>query len=35
VTFTDKTKAKTLALGYKACAEAVLAPHAGPSVFTG
>lgn len=35
VTFTDATKPKTLALGYKACAEAVLAPHSGPSVFTG
>jgi hypothetical protein len=35
VTFTDKTKPKTLALGYRACAEAVLAPHSGPSVFTG
>jgi hypothetical protein len=35
VTFTDATKSKTLALGYRACAEAVLAPHSGPSAFTG
>ena len=35
VTFKDATKAKTLALGYRACADAVLAPHSGPSVFTG
>ncbi|HET6171082.1 MAG TPA: ice-binding family protein [Gaiellales bacterium] len=35
VTFKDATKAKTLALGYRACAEAVLKPHAGPSQFTG
>jgi hypothetical protein len=35
VTFKDGTKAKSLALGYRACAEAVLTPHSGPSVFTG
>jgi type VI secretion system secreted protein VgrG len=35
VTFKDATKAKSLALGYRACAEAVLKPHSGPSVFTG
>ena len=35
VTFTDATKPKTLALGYRACAEAVLQPHSGPSLFTG
>jgi Ice-binding-like len=35
VTFKDATRAKTLALGYRACAEAVLKPHSGPSVFTG
>ena len=35
VTFTDATKAKTLALGYRACADAVLSPADGPSQFTG
>jgi hypothetical protein len=35
VTFKDATKARTLALGYRACAEAVLRPTAGPSQFTG
>ena len=35
VTFKDATKAKTLALGYRACADAVLRPTAGPSQFTG
>lgn len=35
VTFKDATRAKTLALGYRACAEAVLSPKAGPSQFTG
>jgi Ice-binding-like len=35
VTFKDATRAKTLALGYKACADAVLSPTAGPSQFTG
>ena len=35
VTFKDATKAKTLALGYRACADAVLSPPAGPSQFTG
>ena len=35
VTFKDATKAKTLALGYKACADAVLSPTTGPSAFTG
>jgi hypothetical protein len=35
VTFKDATRTKTLALGYRACAEAVLSPKAGPSQFTG
>ena len=35
VSFKDATKAKTLALGYRACADAVLSPTAGPSQFTG
>jgi Ice-binding-like len=35
VTFKDATKAKTLALGYRACADAVLSPPNGPSHFTG
>ncbi len=35
VTFTDATRPKTLALGYRACADAVLKPKAGPSQFTG
>jgi hypothetical protein len=35
VTFKDSTRAKTLALGYRACADAVLSPTAGPSQFTG
>jgi hypothetical protein len=35
VTFKDATKAKTLALGYRACADAVLSPTTGPSQFTG
>jgi hypothetical protein len=35
VTFKDATRAKTLALGYRACAEAVLSPKSGPSQFTG
>jgi hypothetical protein len=35
VTFKDATRAKNLALGYRACAEAVLSPKAGPSQFTG
>ena len=35
VTFKDATRAKTLALGYRACADAVLSPPAGPSHFTG
>ena len=35
VTFKDATRAKTLALGYRACADAVLSPTAGPSQFTG
>jgi Ice-binding-like len=35
VTFKDATKAKTLALGYRACADAVLSPPNGPSQFTG
>ena len=35
VTFKDATRAKTLALGYRACANAVLRPAGGPSQFTG
>ena len=35
VTFKDATRAKTLALGYRACADAVLSPTTGPSQFTG
>ena len=35
VTFRDATQAKTLTLGYRACADAVLQPTAGPSQFTG
>jgi hypothetical protein len=35
VSFKDATRAKTLALGYRACADAVLRPKAGPSQFTG
>jgi Ice-binding-like len=35
VTFKDATRPKTLALGYRACADAVLKPKAGPSQFTG
>jgi hypothetical protein len=35
VTFRNATRAKTLALGYRACAAAVLQPLPGPSVFTG
>lgn len=35
VTFKDATKSRTLALGYRACADAVLSPTAGPSQFTG
>ena len=35
VTFTDATKPKTLELGYRACADAVLHPVSGPSQFTG
>jgi hypothetical protein len=35
VTFRDATKTKTLALGYRACADAVLSPPNGPSQFTG
>jgi hypothetical protein len=35
VTFTDATRARTLSLGYRACAAAVLAPRRGPSQFTG
>jgi hypothetical protein len=35
VTFRDATRAKTLALGYRACADAVLSPTTGPSQFTG
>jgi hypothetical protein len=35
VTFTDATQAKTMALPYRACAEALLHPRHGPSRFTG
>jgi hypothetical protein len=35
VTFKNATKAKTLALRYRACAAAVLQPPPGPSAFTG
>ena len=35
VTFKDATKPKTLELGYRACADAVLHPATGPSQFTG
>jgi hypothetical protein len=35
VTFKDATRARTLSLGYRACAAAVLAPRRGPSQFTG
>ena len=35
VTFKDATRAKTLALGYRACADAMLQPTPGPSQFTG
>jgi hypothetical protein len=35
VTFKDDTRAKTLRLGYRACAAAVLQPRRGPSRFTG
>jgi Ice-binding-like len=35
VTFKDATKARTLRLGYRACADAVLSPTTGPSAFTG
>jgi hypothetical protein len=35
VTFKDATRAKTLALGYRACADAILRPTSGPSQFTG
>jgi hypothetical protein len=35
VTFTDATRSKTVTLPYRACAEALLEPRSGPSVFTG
>ena len=35
VTFRDATRARTLRLGYRACAAAVLQPRRGPSQFTG
>ena len=35
VTFRDATRARTLKLGYRACADAVLTPASGPSQFTG
>jgi hypothetical protein len=35
VTFKNTTRAKMLALAYRACAAAVLQPRPGPSVFTG
>jgi len=35
VTFKDATRAKTLTLPYRACADVVLRPRRGPSTFTG
>jgi type VI secretion system secreted protein VgrG len=35
VTFTDGTRARTLRVGYRACAAAALRPRRGPSQFTG
>jgi hypothetical protein len=35
VTFEDATRAKTLRLRYRTCAEALLSPRRGPSPFTG
>jgi hypothetical protein len=35
VTFRDATRARTLRLGYRVCASAVLRPRRGPSQFTG
>jgi hypothetical protein len=35
VTFTDATRAKTMAMPYRACAAAALRPQRGPSQFTG
>jgi ice-binding like protein len=35
VTFKDATRARTMRLRYRGCAEAVLRPHRGPSQFTG
>jgi hypothetical protein len=35
VTFQDATRVKTVRLGYRACAAAVLHPRSGPSQFTG
>ena len=35
VTFKDATKAKTLTLGYRACAAPCCSPRRGPSQFTG
>lgn len=35
VTFRDATRARTLSIGYRACAAAVLRPRRGPSQFTG
>jgi hypothetical protein len=35
VTFKDATRARSLSLGYRACADAILSPKAGPSQFTG
>ena len=35
VTFKDATRARTMKLGYRACAAAVLRPRRGPSRFTG
>jgi hypothetical protein len=35
VTFRDATRARTLTLGYRVCASAVLRPRRGPSRFTG
>ena len=35
VTFTDKTRAKTMTMRYRACAAQLLQPRPGPSQFTG
>jgi len=35
VTFKDATRARTVTLGYRVCAAALLRPRRGPSRFTG